>query len=118
MSTSQPIDVRGMAIVHRLFRQSYDEAAQLVRAAPTPSPGRVTFLADHIDLILRGWMFVGAVARNIGMKYNPATAVFDTDTTGVGPFSYATLVATAVNNARKSIAFARSRNSGGSSIPS
>jgi Hemerythrin HHE cation binding domain len=54
MSTSQPIDVRGMAIVHRLFRQSYDEAARLVRAAPTPSPGRVTFLADHIDLILRG----------------------------------------------------------------
>ena len=54
MSTSQPIDVRDMAIVHRLFRQSYDEAARLVRAAPTPSPGRVTFLADHIDLILGG----------------------------------------------------------------
>src|SRR5215475_8359253 len=54
MSTSQPIDVRDMAIVHRLFRQSYDEAARLVRAAPTPSRGRVTFLADHIDLILGG----------------------------------------------------------------
>jgi len=54
MSISQPIDVRDMAIVHRLFRQSYDEAARLVRAAPTPSPGRVTFLADHIDLILGG----------------------------------------------------------------
>ncbi|HZF08763.1 MAG TPA: hypothetical protein VFE33_08245 [Thermoanaerobaculia bacterium] len=49
----------------------------------------------NIDLILRGWMFVGGVARNIGMKYNPATAVFDTDTTGVGPFAYTTLVATA-----------------------
>ena len=54
MSTSQPIDVRDMAIVHRLFRQAYDEAAQLVRAGPTPSPGRVTFLADHIDLVLGG----------------------------------------------------------------
>jgi hypothetical protein len=41
-----------MAIVHRLFRQAYDESARLVRAAPTPSPGRVTFLADHIDLAL------------------------------------------------------------------
>src|SRR5215470_831845 len=54
MSISQPIDVRDMAIVHRLLRQSYDEAARLVRAAPTPSPGRVTFLADHIDFILGG----------------------------------------------------------------
>src|SRR5215468_3735283 len=54
MSKSQPIDVRDMAIVHRLFRQAYDEAARLVRAGPTPSPGRVTFLADHIDLVLGG----------------------------------------------------------------
>ena len=54
MSTSQPIEVRDMAIVHRMFRQAYAEAARLVRAAPTPSPGRVTFLADHIDLILGG----------------------------------------------------------------
>ena len=52
MSASEPIDVRDMAIVHRLFRQAYEESAQLVRAAPTPSPGRVTFLADHIDLTL------------------------------------------------------------------
>ena len=54
MSTSQPIDVRDMAIVHQLFRQAYDEAARLVRANPAPSPGRVTFLADHIDLALGG----------------------------------------------------------------
>jgi Hemerythrin HHE cation binding domain len=54
MSTSQPIDVRDMAIVHRLFRQAYDEAARLVCAAPAPSPVRVTFLADHIDLVLGG----------------------------------------------------------------
>jgi hemerythrin-like domain-containing protein len=46
--------VRDMAIVYRLFRQVYDEAARLVRAAPAPSPGRVTFLADHIDLALAG----------------------------------------------------------------
>jgi Hemerythrin HHE cation binding domain len=52
MSASQPINVRDMAIVHRLFRQAYDESARLVRAAPTPSPGRVTFLAGHIDLAL------------------------------------------------------------------
>jgi hypothetical protein len=52
MSASEPINVRDMAIVHRLFRQVYDEAARLVHAAPTPSPGRVTFLADHIDLAL------------------------------------------------------------------
>jgi len=49
MSRSQPIDVRDMAIVHRTFRSVYEESAQLVRAQPTPSPGRVTFLADHID---------------------------------------------------------------------
>jgi len=49
MSTTQPIDVRDMAIVHRTFRNVYEESARLVRAAPTPSPGRVTFLADHID---------------------------------------------------------------------
>ena len=54
MSASQPINVRDMAIVHRLFRQAYDESARLVRAAPAPSPGRVTFLADHIDLALAG----------------------------------------------------------------
>jgi len=54
MSASQPINVRDMAIVHRLFRQAYDEAARLVRAAPAPSPGRVAFLADHIDLALAG----------------------------------------------------------------
>src|SRR5262252_9003258 len=49
MSTAQPIDVRDMAIVHRTFRNAYEESAKLVRAAPAPSPGRVTFLADHID---------------------------------------------------------------------
>jgi len=49
MSRSQPIDVRDMAIVHHTFRSAYAESAQLVRALPTPSPGRVTFLADHID---------------------------------------------------------------------
>ena len=54
MSASEPINVRDMAIVHRMFRQAYDEAARLVRAAPAPSAGRVTFLADHIDLALAG----------------------------------------------------------------
>jgi len=49
MSKAQPIDVRDMAIIHRLFRSAYEESARLVRAGPTPSPGRVTFLADHID---------------------------------------------------------------------
>jgi Hemerythrin HHE cation binding domain len=52
MSTAQPIDVRDMAIVHRTFRNVYEESARLVRAAPTPSSGRVTFLADHIDFAL------------------------------------------------------------------
>jgi hypothetical protein len=49
MQDSQPIDVREMAIIHRLFRDGYAESARLVRAAPAPSAGRVTFLADHID---------------------------------------------------------------------
>ena len=49
MSKEQPIDVRDMAIVHRTFRKASQEAARLVRAAPAPSPARVTFLADHID---------------------------------------------------------------------
>jgi hypothetical protein len=52
MPASQPIDVRDMAIVHRTFRKAYDESARLVRAAPAPSPGRVTFLADHIDFAI------------------------------------------------------------------
>lgn len=52
MSVAQPIDVRDMAIVHRTFRNVYEESARLVRAAPTPSPERVTFLADHIDFAL------------------------------------------------------------------
>jgi hypothetical protein len=52
MSTAQPIDVRDMAIIHRTFRNAYDESARLVRAAPAPSPGRVAFLADHIDFAI------------------------------------------------------------------
>jgi hemerythrin-like domain-containing protein len=52
MSEAQPIDVRDMAIIHRTFRKAYDEAARLVRAALAPSPGRVTFLADHIDFAI------------------------------------------------------------------
>ncbi|HVQ88830.1 MAG TPA: hemerythrin domain-containing protein [Actinomycetes bacterium] len=49
MANAQPIDVRDMRIVHVVFRNSYDESSRLVRANPTPSPERVTFLADHID---------------------------------------------------------------------
>jgi hypothetical protein len=49
MSKAEPIDVRDMAIVHGTFRNAYNESARLVRAAPAPSPGRVTFMADHID---------------------------------------------------------------------
>jgi hemerythrin-like domain-containing protein len=49
MTTAQPIEVRDMAIVHRTFRNAFQESAQLVRANPTPSPARVTFLADHVD---------------------------------------------------------------------
>lgn len=49
MSEAEPIDVRDMAIIHKTFRQGYAESAQLVRSAPTPSPERVTFLADHVD---------------------------------------------------------------------
>lgn len=53
MSMTQPIDVRDMAIVHRTFRKAYEESARLVRAEPAaPTPGRVTFLADHIDFAL------------------------------------------------------------------
>src|SRR5437762_867171 len=49
MSKEQPIDVRDMAVIHRTFRAGYTESARLVRAAPAPSPGRVGFLANHID---------------------------------------------------------------------
>jgi hemerythrin-like domain-containing protein len=49
MSDTTPIEVRDMAIIHETFRRSYAEAAQLIRANPTPSAARVTFLADHID---------------------------------------------------------------------
>ena len=43
------IEVRDMAIIHRTFRNAFEESAGLVRAAPTPSTERVAFLADHID---------------------------------------------------------------------
>jgi Hemerythrin HHE cation binding domain len=49
MPQAQPIEVRDMAIVHKTFRAAFDESARLVRAAPKPSPGRVTFMSDHID---------------------------------------------------------------------
>lgn len=49
MPSGHPIDVRDMAIVHKAFRRTFTESGQLVRAQPTPSPERVTFLADHID---------------------------------------------------------------------
>ncbi len=49
MSKTMPIDVRDMAIIHKTFRAAFDESARLVRAAPTPTPARVSFLSDHID---------------------------------------------------------------------
>ena len=52
MTSEHPIDVRDMAIVHKTFRNAFTESAQLVRARPVPSPGRVTFLADHIDFAI------------------------------------------------------------------
>src|SRR5215831_8473967 len=52
MSKEQPINVRDMAIIHRTFRAGYAESARLVRAAPAPSPGRVRFLAEHIDFAI------------------------------------------------------------------
>jgi hemerythrin-like domain-containing protein len=52
MTATAPIEVRDMAIVHRTFRAAYDESARLVRAEVSPTPERVTFLADHIDLAL------------------------------------------------------------------
>lgn len=52
-TATAPIDVRDMAIVHQAFRRGYAEAARLVRANPAPSPERVTFLSDHIDLAIK-----------------------------------------------------------------
>ncbi len=49
MGATTPIEVRDMAIIHQTFRRAYQEAAQLVRATPTPSTARVTFLADHVN---------------------------------------------------------------------
>ena len=49
MPTTAPIDVRDMKIVHETFRRADEQTAQLVRANPTPSAQRVTFLADHCD---------------------------------------------------------------------
>ena len=52
MSAQQPIEVRDMAIVHRTFRAAYDEAARLVSSESSPTPQRVSFLADHIEMTL------------------------------------------------------------------
>jgi hemerythrin-like domain-containing protein len=49
MSEAEPIEVRDMAIIHKTFRSGYAESARLVRAASSPSPQRVAFLADHVD---------------------------------------------------------------------
>jgi hemerythrin-like domain-containing protein len=49
VSSTDPIEVRDMRIIHETFRRAYEESAQLIRANPTPSPARVTFLADHVD---------------------------------------------------------------------
>lgn len=53
MSAAQPIDVRDMRIIHATFRSAYTESARLLRAGSTPSPQRVTFLADHVDFGLQ-----------------------------------------------------------------
>src|SRR5215475_9272712 len=50
MQATKTIEVRDMAIVHSIFRGGFVESAMLVRAAQTPSPERVAFLADHIEL--------------------------------------------------------------------
>lgn len=50
MTVASQTDARDMRIIRETFRRAYEEAARLVRAAPTPSPSRVAFLADHIDL--------------------------------------------------------------------
>ena len=52
VTTEQPIEVRDMAIVHRAFRAAYDEAARRVEAESEPTPERVTFLADHVEMTL------------------------------------------------------------------
>jgi len=49
---TQPIEVRDMRIIHVTFRNAHNEAARLLRAGPTPSAERVTFLADHIDFTI------------------------------------------------------------------
>ncbi len=49
MSSTSPIEVRDMGIIHQTFRRAFEESARLIRESPAPSPGRVTFLADHID---------------------------------------------------------------------
>ena len=49
---TQPIEVRDMRIIHVTFRNAYNEAARLLRAGPTPSAERVTFLADHVDFTI------------------------------------------------------------------
>jgi len=38
MSTAQPIGVRDMTIVHRVFRNAYDESAQTAPRRTGPSP--------------------------------------------------------------------------------
>jgi len=49
MTEQQPIDVRDMAIVHRTFDRVFNESIQHVRAAKSPTPERVTMVADFVD---------------------------------------------------------------------
>lgn len=108
-------DFVGPAIFPLLCQQELDEIVQLLDEFDTglapatafawtldrgtagiPAPPFDTLLKDqailgHIDLIARGWMQVGAAIRPIGLLYDPAGDVFVTDTTGLGPFTYADL---------------------------
>jgi hemerythrin-like domain-containing protein len=52
MSSTSPIEVRDMGIVHRTLRTTFNESARLIRGTSDPTPERVAFLADHVSLAL------------------------------------------------------------------
>lgn len=77
--------------------------AWTLNRAAALSPPFDTFLQTqaglgHADLAVRGWMAVGGVPRNVSLQYNPGTTQFESDTTGLGPFSFTNLVNTAAAN--------------------
>jgi DNA-binding beta-propeller fold protein YncE len=73
-------------------------AGQPVAGHPFNTLLRAQATAGHINLVVRGWMIVGGVARPVGMLYDAAANNFQTYYSSVGTLTYTDLVTRAASN--------------------